>query len=221
MSRVIGAAWQIKISEEKIKLRGIKMRMLRILMIFAFLAVQGAGLALKAQTQPAGAPAGPPSVPGLTLTTTAFDDGSIIPPKFTQGVPNPISPKLQWTNVPANTVTFVLIVHDPDGAPGKKLEDVLHWMVFNIPGAAREIPEDLPPNPQLADGSIQAKNTRGAVGYRGPGAGPAGPYHHYTFELYALDMKLDLGPDATHADVFNPIDGHILGKAVLVGRFHR
>ena len=55
----------------------------------------------------------------------------------------------------------------------------------------------------------------------GPGAGAAGPYHHYTFELFALDTKLDLTPDATRADVLKAIDGHILGKAVLIGRFHR
>jgi len=48
-----------------------------------------------------------------------------------------------------------------------------------------------------------------------------GPYHHYTFELFALDIKLNLGPDATRADVFNAMNGHILGKAVLGGRFHR
>ena len=49
----------------------------------------------------------------------------------------------------------------------------------------------------------------------------AGPHHHYTFELFALDTKLDLGPEATRADVLQAIDGHILGKGVLVGRFHR
>lgn len=38
-------------------------------------------------------------------------------------------------------------------------------------------------------------------GYMGPGA-PPGPYHHNTFELCALD-------------------GHVLGKARLVARFHR
>ena len=55
----------------------------------------------------------------------------------------------------------------------------------------------------------------------GPGAPPAGPYHHYTFELFALDTKLDLGADATRADVLNAMQGHIIGKGVLVGRFHR
>jgi phosphatidylethanolamine-binding protein (PEBP) family uncharacterized protein len=55
----------------------------------------------------------------------------------------------------------------------------------------------------------------------GPGAGAAGPYHHYTFQLYALDTKLTLGPDAARADVLKAMDGHILGKAALGGRFHR
>jgi hypothetical protein len=39
--------------------------------------------------------------------------------------------------------------------------------------------------------------------------------------LYALDTKLDLTPDATRADVLNAINGHILGKGVLMGRFKR
>jgi Raf kinase inhibitor-like YbhB/YbcL family protein len=196
--------------------KGIRMKMTRILTICAVLLIP-VGLVLRAQTQQAAGPA----APGLTLTTTAFDDGSVIPPKFTQADANPISPKLQWTNVPPTTVSFVLIFHDPDVALDKKTDDFLHWLAFNIPGAVRELPEGVPPNAQLADGTIQAKNTRGGVGYRGPGAGAAGPYHHYTFELFALDMKLDLGADATRADILKAIDGHILGKAVLVGRFHR
>ena len=36
-----------------------------------------------------------------------------------------------------------------------------------------------------------------------------------------LDTKLDLGPDATRADVLKAMQGHIRQKAVLVGRFHR
>ena len=55
----------------------------------------------------------------------------------------------------------------------------------------------------------------------GPGAGAAGPYHHYTFELYALDTKLSLTPDATRADVLKAMDGHVIAKAALEGRFHR
>jgi Raf kinase inhibitor-like YbhB/YbcL family protein len=186
------------------------MRITLALTIFAGLAV--------AQDQKAPPP---PARPGLTITTSAFGDGSEIPAKFTQSDPNPISPKLDWTSVPANTASFVLIMHDPDVAIQKKIEDVLHWMVFNIPGTAHGLPENVPANAQLPDGSVQAKNRRGTVGYLGPGAPAVGPHHHYTFELFALDTKLDLGPDASRADVLKAIDGHILGKGVLVGRFHR
>jgi Raf kinase inhibitor-like YbhB/YbcL family protein len=161
-----------------------------------------------------------PQPPGLALTTTAFPDGSEVPTKYTSADPNAVSPKLEWTNVPMGTVTFALIMHDPDVALQKKLDDVLHWMVFNIPGTARELPEGMAATAQMPDGTIQAKNLRGAAGYMGPGA-PAGPHHHYTWELYALDTKLELGVDATRADVLKAIDGHILGKGVLVGRYHR
>jgi hypothetical protein len=162
-----------------------------------------------------------PARPGLTLTTTAFADGSEIPSKYTQSVPDPVSPKLEWTNVPDNTVSFALIMHDPDVAIQRKTDDVLHWLIFNIPGSARGLPEGVPAGAQGPDGAIQPKNAGGVNGYRGPGAPAVGPHHHYTLELFALDTKLDLGPDTTRSDVLKAMDGHILGKAVLVGRFHR
>ncbi|MGD1070590.1 MAG: YbhB/YbcL family Raf kinase inhibitor-like protein [Bryobacteraceae bacterium] len=162
-----------------------------------------------------------PAAPGMTLTSPAFADGAEIPPKYTQLVPNPVSPKLEWTNVPPNTVAFVLHMHDPDVTKAKTTEDQLHWMVLNIPGTARELPEGVLGEPKLPDGSVQIKNGGNTVGYRGPGAPAPGPHHHYTIELYALDAKIDLGPDATRAEVLKALDGHILAKAVLVGRFHR
>lgn len=131
-----------------------------------------------AQGQRGGAPAGP----GLTLTTSAFVDGAVIPDGFTQAVPAPLSPKLAWTNVPANTVTFVLHMHDPDVARTRTTEDMLHWMMFNIPGTAQGLAEGVPATATLPEGAVQIKNGGGTVGYRGPGAGAAGPYHHYTWE---------------------------------------
>lgn len=158
--------------------------------------------------------------PGLFLTTTAFADGAVIPDKFTSRVATPASPKLEWTNVPTGTASFALILHDLDEAVHGTTADVLHWMAFNIPGAARELPEGIPPTAQLADGTIQAKNHNGGVGYLGPGAPAVGPLHHYSFELFALNTKLDLGENATRADVLKAIEGHILGKSVVVGRSH-
>ncbi|HEV7966452.1 MAG TPA: YbhB/YbcL family Raf kinase inhibitor-like protein [Candidatus Acidoferrales bacterium] len=194
------------------------MRRKQIFTICAILAISTAVSApAKAQAPPATAPA----VPGLTLASPAFEDGSIIPGKYTQAVTDFVSPQLQWTNVPPNTVSFVLIAHDPDVALDKKVGDVLHWMAFNIPATATGLPEGVPATATLPDGTVQAKNRRGAIGFLGPGAPAVGPYHHYTFELFALDTKLSLGPDATRAEVLAAIDGHILGKGVLVGRFHK
>ena len=194
------------------------MKLKQILTLCAILGISTVvSTSAKAQTPPAAAPA----VPGLTLTSPAFEDGSVIPPKFTQSVDSFVSPQLKWTNVPPNTMSFVLIAHDPDVAIDKKIGDVLHWMAFNIPGTATGLPEAVPANATLADGTIQAKNRRGAIGYLGPGAPAVGPYHHYTFELFALDTKLSLTADATRPDVLAAMDGHILGKGVLVGRFHK
>jgi len=162
-----------------------------------------------------------PPAPGMALSSPDFQDGGIIPDKLSQVNPNAPSPKLEWTNVPPATQSFVLIMHDPDNALNKMPTDVLHWMAFNIPGTARSLEGGQPATAQLPDGTIQAKNLRGNVGYMGPGNGAQNPYHHYTFELYALDEKLSLGPDATREEVMKAMEGHIVGKAVLEGRFRR
>lgn len=170
---------------------------------------------------PAGAPAQPPR-PGLTLTSTAFPDGGVIPNKYTQAGEQ-VSPALAWTNVPAGTQSFVLHMRDPDVARNKGTEDQVHWLVWGIPGTATGMSEGQPKGPTLPDGSRQI-SASGEV-YRGPGAGAAGPMHHYTFELFALDTKIDVPPGAdawaTRTAVYNAMQGHILGKAVYVGLFKR
>jgi len=163
-----------------------------------------------------------PAGPGLTLTSPDFEDGGVIPDKYTaKGGPTSPSPELEWSHVPAGTMSFALLMHDPDVAIGKKLDDVTHWLIFDIPGTATKLGPGVPAEAKLPDGTINAKNLRGGVGFMGPGAPAAGPYHHYTFELFALDTKLNLGPDATRAQVMDAMQGHILGKGVLVGRFHQ
>jgi phosphatidylethanolamine-binding protein (PEBP) family uncharacterized protein len=101
---------------------------------------------------------------------------------------------------------------------------VTHWLLWNIPATSTGLPEGMMGGPELPDGTRQL-SLRGNA-YMGPGA-PAGPYHHYTFYLFALDTKLDIpvGTPQQAADtrkaVFAAMDGHVLGKAVLVGRFHQ
>jgi Raf kinase inhibitor-like YbhB/YbcL family protein len=182
---------------------------------FAALAMTAAA----AFAQPA--PATPPR-PAMTLTTTAFPDGDPIPVKYTQAGEQ-VSPELKWTNTPPGTVTFLLHMHDPDVARNKTTDDQVHWLVWNIPGTATGLPENVPKGADLPDGSHQT-SASGPV-YRGPGAPATGPQHHYTFEIYALDTKLDVTPGAdafeTRTKVMAAAQGHILGKAVYVGLFKR
>ena len=158
----------------------------------------------------------------MILSTTAFPDGGPIPVKYTQAGEQ-VSPALTWTNPPANTVSFVLHMHDLEVARNKTTDDQVHWLVWNIPGTATSLPEGVPKGEKLPDGSQQI-SASGPV-YRGPGAPASGPPHHYTFELYALDTKLDVAATAdafeTRAAVMKAIQGHILGKAVYMGLFRR
>jgi Raf kinase inhibitor-like YbhB/YbcL family protein len=158
---------------------------------------------------------------GMTLSTTAFQDGGIIPDKYTEAAgAAAVSPQLSWTHVPDGVVTFVLLEHDPDTSVNKTTTEILHWMMFNIPGTVRELPEGVAVQAQRADGSIQGLNYLRKAGYAGMGAPAPGPDHHYTFELFALDTKLKLGASATQAELLKAMDGHVVAKAVLVGRFH-
>jgi Raf kinase inhibitor-like YbhB/YbcL family protein len=177
---------------------------------------------LPAQQQPPPA-AQAPAAPALTISTIAWPDGDDIPLKYTQAVQNPVSPALTWTNVPAGTRSFVLHFHDPDVSINKTTNTQVHWLVWGIPGSATGLAEGQPQGPQLPDGSRQV-SASGQV-YRGPGARAAGPKHHYTFELYALDTMLDVPHGAneqdTRAAVIAAMNGHIIGKAVYAGLFKR
>jgi Raf kinase inhibitor-like YbhB/YbcL family protein len=169
-----------------------------------------------------------PTAPAMTLTIPGFPDGGQIPVKFSQAAPGAApgegtSPAMTWANVPAGTRSFFLHMHDLDVARNKTTEDQAHWVLWNIPATATGLPEGLPKGSQLADGSYQISAT-GPV-YRGPGAAASGPFHHYVFELYALDIKLDVKPGAdafeTRTRVMQAIQGHVLGKAVYSGLFRR
>lgn len=160
--------------------------------------------------------------PAMTLSTTAFPDGGQIPAKYTQAG-DQTSPALVWKNAPANTASFVLHMHDMEVARNRTTDDQVHWVVWNIPGSATGLPEGVPQGADLKDGSHQI-SASGPM-YRGPGAPATGPMHHYTFEIFALDTKLDVpgSSDAfeTRANVMKAMQGHILGKAVYMGLFHR
>jgi Raf kinase inhibitor-like YbhB/YbcL family protein len=180
--------------------------------------------AFAAAQQRGGAPAAPP----MTMTVAGFPDGGQIPVRISQAAPGVatgegLSPAITWTNVPAGTQSFVLNMHDMEVSRNKTTDDQAHWIVWNIPATATGLPEGVPKGAQLADGSYQFSAT-GPM-YRGPGAPANGPPHHYMFEVFALDTKLEVTPAAdafeSRANVMKAMQGHILGKAVYGGLFRR
>ena len=159
----------------------------------------------------------------LSLTTNAWTDGGMIPAKYTQAGAQ-VSPPLAWSNVPDGVQSFVLIARDTDAAIGSGTDDVLHWMLWNIPGSTRSLTEAIPQGNQLPDDTRQISAS--GPYYRGPGAPASGPPHHYVFELYALDSTIEVpavgqSPPLTRAAVEQAMAGKIRAKGSLVGLFKR
>lgn len=163
----------------------------------------------------------------MTLTSTAFTDGGMIPEKHAQPGRD-VSPPLAWSGAPDSVRSYVLLVHDADAAIGDGTDDVVHWLVWNIPGTATSLPEGVPGGAQMAGGALNGVRQISASGpyYRGPAAPATGGAHHYVFELYALDITINQQPTAlptanTRAAIMTAMAGHVRAKAVLVGLYRR
>ena len=162
--------------------------------------------------------AAPP--PPLMMMSPDIKDVTELPVKYScSNAPAGVSPQIEWTNTPPNTQSFALLLHDPEPHVKGSMYDITHWFIYNIPATAKELKGGIA-NGDLPDGTKQLKNIRGFEGYFGPCA-PPGPNHHYTYQLFALDTKLNLAPDATRADAEKAMDGHIVGSAEMVMLFHR
>jgi Raf kinase inhibitor-like YbhB/YbcL family protein len=95
----------------------------------------------------------------------------------------------------------------------------VHWVLYNLPGGARALPEAVPPDADMPDGSRHAENSWQRLGYGGPC--PPGGTHRYVFTLYALDTVLDLAAGASKEQLLQAMDGHILAQAELMGTYTR
>ena len=148
------------------------------------------------------------------MTSSAFDEGGMIPEKYTcDGID--VSPPLVWTSIPNETKSIALICDDPDAPMGTWV----HWVLFNLPADISELSENVPTDEELESGALQGRNDFRNIGYGGPC--PPGGTHRYYFKLYALDTVLDLEVGATKPQLLEAMDGHILGEGQLMGRYKR
>ena len=150
-------------------------------------------------------------LPNMQVTSNAFEDGGIIPIKYTSHGDN-IQPDFSITGAPEMTSSFAIIFHDISVAFGGGTGDVTHWLAWNI--RAREIPEG-----SLPAGSVQGNNIRGQASYMGSGAPLKDRFHHYVFEFYALNDTLDLPEGSSRDELLSAMEGKVVAKASYIGKY--
>jgi Raf kinase inhibitor-like YbhB/YbcL family protein len=149
------------------------------------------------------------------LKSRAFLEGAKIPEKYTCES-SYISPELSWQEAPKGTKSYALIVDDPDAPCG----NWVHWVLYDLPASEQKLAESVPKTEELPSGAKQGITDFGRIGYWGP-CPPKGAPHRYCFTLYALDCFLHLPAKINKEKLEKAMDGHILGKTVLMGRFGR
>ena len=152
-------------------------------------------------------------IPNLKMETSAFEDGGVIPEKYAARGGN-VQPEFKFLNPEDGTVSYAIILHDIDVNVGGGTDDILHWLAWNIPAAAGGIPEG-----SLPEGSVVGTNLMRQNAYMGPGAPPGPKYHHYVFELYAMNANLDLPASASRKELMEAMQGKVIAKAAYVGRY--
>ncbi len=177
------------------------------------------GVSGAAAQAPAQAPANPPSK--FRVMSPAYAEGSMIPSQYTCADPNGASPALQWSNPPAAAMSFAVIFHDTRTRRLRKARWTSRTGFSGIfPQLRLSVPAGVKPDTS-PDGIAQGKNVRMVNGFQPPCPGVGASPHHYVFELYALDTKLDLPAGSVRADLLKAMDGHVLGKATYFALFGR
>jgi Raf kinase inhibitor-like YbhB/YbcL family protein len=152
------------------------------------------------------------------LTSSAFGPGAEIPAQYTC-TGGDKSPPLEWSGAPAGTKSFALIVDDPDAPdPAAPKRTWVHWVRYDIAGSQTFLPENAGAAAPRPPARMGLNDSSKSV-YGGP-CPPVGR-HRYFFKLYALDTDLGELAEPTKAAIEKAMEGHVLGKAELMGTFQK
>lgn len=151
----------------------------------------------------------------LSISSSAFGNGASIPDRYSAYGDN-LSPSLAWSGLPAGTQTVAMLTEDPDA----KTQLVIHWLIANIPASQTSLPENLPKEAAFGE-ALQGTNVSGNAGYMGPRPPAGDPAHHYHFQFFALDTKLNLSAGYNRQNLLDAMKGHILAKGEIVGLYQR
>jgi Raf kinase inhibitor-like YbhB/YbcL family protein len=152
----------------------------------------------------------------LAVSSPSFANNAGMPMKFSEYADG-VSPALAWSTVP-NAKSYAIIMEDPDAKPALPF---VHWVAWNIPADVMRLPDGVQEQPRLTEpeGVLQGRNTRGSTGYYGPRPPVGEAAHHYHFQVFALDAKLDVPFGADRDQVLAAMQGHVLAKGELVGKY--
>lgn len=164
---------------------------------------------------PADLPPGPPPSGPLPLEVRVAntDSGSLIGSSHTCDGPDR-SPLLYWGGAPPSTVSYAVVVDDPDAPAGTWV----HWLAWGIPGTERGLLEGVKPT---SPGLLQGLNSFKQIGWGGPCPPPNSPPHHYHFRVYALDVKPVLSAGSDRARLEAALQGHVVAQGEWVGLYQR
>ena len=154
----------------------------------------------------------------MKLTSPGFANQGDIPEKYTCDGKD-VSPALAWSNAPAGTKSFALIVDDPDAPdPANPKMTWVHWILYNLPASSAFLPEDVGEK-NLPENTLGGFNDWNRTRYGGP-CPPIGA-HRYFHKLYALNTVLPDLKKPTKAALESAMKGHVIAQAELVGLYKR
>jgi Raf kinase inhibitor-like YbhB/YbcL family protein len=145
---------------------------------------------------------------GFELSSAAFEDGGELDPCFTAYEEDSVAPPLEWSAPPAAALELALVVECPD-TPGS--EPACHWLVWGL----------APQKGQLLEGEVPpfaGKNSQGNSEWMLPRT-PLGEQQAFVFQLFALDTALSLSPGSSRKALFEAMEGHVVGVAMLTALF--
>lgn len=154
----------------------------------------------------------------ITVRSNSFQTGAPMPDKFSAYYDD-ISPALEWSGVPQNAKSVVVMMEDPDAAN----KPVVHWLIANLAPNVTKLPENMMKTDKLAQmgNAMQGANMTGKIGYYGPKPPPKDKPHNYHFQVFALDTMLNLPAGFNRQALLDAMKNHVVAKGELVGTYQR
>lgn len=158
----------------------------------------------------------------ITVRSDDFSDRGAMPPALAFNgfgcTGDNRSPSLAWSGAPEATLSYAIVVHDPDAPTGVGF---FHWLVYDIAPTTTSLPAG--GSTALAAGAVDGRSDFGSTGYGGPCPPHGSGQHRYVFTVYALDVaSLGLPAEGSGGAMLRfMLAQHTLGFGRIIGTFER